>query len=117
MAIKSVLAAVLLTAGGMLFATPAHADGPVCVPMKALVNLCRMPDDTLAACPVIGGLLEPHRQPVTPQNEGCCHQARRYHHPHPGASRETNRYAPLSLASSCSMLLRLKCAHIVLTKG
>jgi hypothetical protein len=84
MAIKSVLAAVLLTAGGMLFATPAHADGPVCVPMKALVNLCRMPDNTLAACPVIGGLVETHCQPVTPQNEGLLPPGQAIPPPAPG---------------------------------
>lgn len=65
-----IAAAVSSIAFGVLVASPAHADGPNCVPMTghAFVNLCRMPDNTLAGCPQIGGMFGTSCQPETPEN-------------------------------------------------
>jgi hypothetical protein len=65
---------VIAAAGILGIALPtAHADDPApnCVPLQghSFVNLCRMPDNTLAGCPALMALTV-HCQPVTDQNKG-----------------------------------------------
>jgi hypothetical protein len=71
MILKPLLAAALLTTGGVAIGASARADGPNCVPMigHPMVNYCRMPDNTLAGCPQIGGLLGTNCAPETPDNK------------------------------------------------